>query len=49
MRESIRFVPAEDISTVLETALVLPNCCEIKPEMPKQALNTELQKPVLNA
>ncbi len=31
VRENIKFVPAEDISTVLETALVLENCTASKP------------------
>ena len=54
VRENIRFVVAEDISTVLETALVLPNCRTIKPvevTQKKKALpkKSEIKKPVLNA
>ncbi|MDE7360925.1 MAG: endopeptidase La [Oscillospiraceae bacterium] len=54
VRENIRFVIAEDISTVLETALVLPNCSPVKTvgDKPKKKViseKTELKKPVLNA
>ena len=54
VKENIRFVPAEDISTVLETALVLPNC-SVKPKADKElsakaVKKTEIKKkPVLNA
>lgn len=53
VRENIRFVPAEDITAVLDTALVLPNCTASpkakavgKAEKPK---NSERKKPVFNA
>lgn len=53
VRESLRFIPAEDISTVLETALVLPNCVTPKKEKPDTAKpvgrRAERKKPVLNA
>ncbi len=53
VRENIRFVPAEDISTVLETALVLPNCVAPKKEKPDTAKavtrKSDQKKPVLNA
>lgn len=53
VRENIRFVPAEDISTVLETALVLPNCVAPKKEKSDTAKavtrKAEQKKPVLNA
>ncbi|MCH5206247.1 MAG: endopeptidase La [Oscillospiraceae bacterium] len=55
VKENIRFVPAEDISAVLETALVLPNCTTAKPrksELKEKSLpkKTErIRKPVLNA
>lgn len=54
VRENVRFVIAEDISTVLETALVLPNCRPVKPvgDKPKKKIlsgKTEIKKPVLNA
>ena len=54
VRNSIRFVPAEDIGTVLETALVLPNCSAEKKtgSMKKKAIgkkHTENKQPVLNA
>ncbi len=54
VRENIRFVVAEDISTVLETALVLPNCRPVKSvgDKPKKKViseKTEIKKPVLNA
>ena len=50
----IMFVIAEGISTVLETALVLPNCGALnavdsapkKKDLPKKS---EIKKPVLNA
>lgn len=54
VKENIKFVPAEDISTVLETALVLPNC-SVKPKAEKiltgKAVekNVTKKKPVLNA
>ncbi|MGN0670760.1 MAG: endopeptidase La [Oscillospiraceae bacterium] len=54
VKENIKFVPAEDISTVLETALVLPNCSiktkadkELSPKAVKKA--DIKKKPVLNA
>lgn len=54
VRENIKFVIAEGISTVLETALVLPNCGALnavdsapkKKDLPKKS---EIKKPVLNA
>ena len=54
VKENIKFVPAEDISTVLETALVLPNCSvktkADKELSPKAIKKTEIKKkPVLNA
>ena len=54
VKENIKFVPAEDISTVLETALVLPNCSvktkTDKELSPKAVKKTEIKKkPVLNA
>lgn len=54
VRENIRFVVAEDISTVLETALVLPNCRTLKTVEVSQKKKTlpkksEIKKPVLNA
>ncbi len=54
VKANIRFVPAEDIATVLETALVLPNCLTEKPneDMRKKAVphkDTGTKKPVLNA
>ena len=55
VKEHIRFVPAEDISTVLETALVLENCTTAKPrksELKEKTLpkKTErVRKPVLNS
>lgn len=58
VKENIKFVPAEDISTVLETALVLENCTtakknartsEIKEKtLPKKNERQE-RKPVLNS
>ncbi len=53
VKENIRFVPAEDISTVLDTALVKPNCTVgRKHEISKNAVvgkNEVKKKPVLNA
>ena len=56
VRENIRFVPAEDIFTVLETALVIPNCVTSKKEKQDSAKTAkpvarraERKKPVLNA
>ncbi len=54
VRENIRFVVAEDISTVLETALVLPNCRTVKSVEVSQKKKTlpkksEIKKPMLNA
>lgn len=54
VKESIKFVPAEDISTVLETALVLPNCSvngKSEKELPKKRVEKPVakKKPVLNA
>ncbi len=54
VKANIRFIPAEDIATVLETALVLPNCRTEKPneDMRKKAVphkDTGTKKPVLNA
>lgn len=53
VRANIRFVPAEDISAVLETALVMPNCVAPKKEKPDTAKavgsKSERKKPVLNA
>ncbi len=54
VKANIKFVPAEDIATVLETALVLPNCRTEKPDedIRKKAIShksTETKKPVLNA
>lgn len=55
VRENIRFVPAEDISTVLETALVLENCTTAKPrksELKDKSLTKKterVRKPVFNA
>ncbi|MCI7759001.1 MAG: endopeptidase La [[Eubacterium] saphenum] len=54
VKENIKFVPAEDISTVLETALVLPNCSvktkADKALSPKAVKKTEIKKkPILNA
>ena len=55
VKESIRFVPAEDISTVLETALVLPNC-SLKEKQEREVSEKSMvrksvmkKKPVLNA
>ncbi len=54
VKENIRFVPAEDISTVLETALVLENCTaakSVKPEIKEKALpkkSGRVRKPLLN-
>ncbi len=54
VRTNIRFVIAEDINTVLETALVLPNCVTSKNTPGKESAKavtrqTERKKPVLNA
>lgn len=54
VRESLNFVIAEDISTVLETALVMPNYRPVKPTAVKPEKKiipekTEIKKPVLNA
>ena len=56
VKENIKFVPAEDISTVLETALVLENCTTAKPrksEIKEKALPKKTErirrKPVLNS
>ena len=52
VKESIHFVPAEDITTVLDTALVRTNCT-VKPSEKSPRNNTkvtaEKKKPVLNA
>lgn len=59
VKDSIRFVPAEDISTVLETALVLENCTaakQLKSDISEKNGISEkslpkkpVRKPVLNA
>lgn len=54
VRSALKFVIAEDISTVLETALVLPNCISPKNRKPDTASavtarKTDDKKPVLNA
>lgn len=53
VKENIKFVPAEDISTVLETALVMPNCSiKRKSEISEKralAKGEVKKKPVLNA
>lgn len=54
VKENIKFVPAEDISTVLDTALVLPNCSvngKSEKELPKKRVEKPVtkKKPVLNA
>lgn len=53
VKANVRFVPAEDISTVLETALVMPNCgAEVKPArgLRRKALPKKTEKqPVLSA
>ncbi len=53
VKQNIRFVVAEDISTVLEAALVIPNCTPKKRgSMKKKPLNGELPEeaiPVLSA
>lgn len=54
VKKNIKFVPAEDISTVLETALVLPNCsvnAKSEKELPKKRVEKPAakKKPVLNA
>lgn len=54
VRAALRFVIAEDIGTVLETALVLPNCVTAKKTEKKGTAKSvtrqaERKKPVLNA
>ena len=56
VKENIKFVPAEDISTVLETALVLDNCTTLKKNTSEIKENTipkkterQRRKPVLNS
>lgn len=54
VKKAVRFVPAEDISTVLETALVLPNCTESKPRRRNTAraekpAEKQRKQPVLNS
>ena len=54
VKENIKFVPADDISTVLETALVLTNCSvngKSEKELPKKRVEKAVprKKPVLNA
>ena len=53
VKENLKFVPAEDISTVLETALVMPNCSinRKREAQPKRAIDKHeiKKKPVLNA
>lgn len=54
VKKAVRFVPAEDISTVLETALVLPNCTESKPRSRNTAraekpAEKQRKQPVLNS
>lgn len=55
VKENIKFVPAEDISTVLETALVLENCTAAKTrksemkEKPLHKKTERVRKPVFNA
>ena len=53
VKANVRFVPAEDITTVLETALVMPNCgAEVKPArgLRRKALPKKAEKqPVLSA
>lgn len=53
VRKALKFVICEDISTVLETALVLPNCITPKKDKSGAAKaitrKTEVKKPVLNA
>lgn len=53
VKENLKFVPAEDISTVLETALVMPNCSQPKaPEKQEEkpvSPRGRRKKPVLNA
>ncbi len=41
VKNSLKFVPADDISTVLETALVLPNCASDKKEIKKNKMLPE--------
>ena len=54
VKQNVRFVVAEDISTVLETALVMPNCAPKKRgSMKKKSIKTDLTEekklPVLSA
>lgn len=54
VKKNVKFVPAEDINTVLETALVLPNCSPEKKtgSMKKKTIgrkHAEKKQPVLNA
>lgn len=54
VKKAVHFVPAEDISTVLETALVLPNCTESKPRRRNSAnshkpAEKQRKQPVLNS
>ena len=55
VKAAIRFVPAEDISTVLETALVMPNCTagstktKHSDKESKHVRKTEEKVPVLSA
>lgn len=53
VKQNVRFVVAEDISTVLETALVTPNCSPKKRgSMKKKTINPEINEnkiPVLSA
>lgn len=56
VRAAVKFVICEDISTVLDTALVLPNCISPQHEKPEKAdtakavtHKTVTKKPVLNA
>ncbi len=52
VKENIRFVSAEDISTVLETALVLPNCSQPKKQERTKSVpkpKSEEKEPVYNA
>ena len=55
VKAGIRFVPAEDISTVLETALVLPNCTadptktKLADKESKRVRKTAEKVPVLSA
>ncbi|MGN0678122.1 MAG: S16 family serine protease, partial [Oscillospiraceae bacterium] len=54
VKANLHFVPAEDISTVLETALIMPNCKtegETNAALDDKtvARNVQRKKPVLNA